>query len=55
MVFGLFCLAIQLAGSMAGLPVSEALAGIFGSIVLGSFGVGYAAAKMGKNGNGEGE
>lgn len=49
MVFGFFCLAIQLIGSMFGLPVSEVMAGAFVSIILGSFGVG---AYLSRNGNG---
>jgi hypothetical protein len=40
---GLF---IMLLGSMFGLPVNATLAGIFGSIVLGSIGVEAVAAKM---------
>lgn len=48
MVFGLFCLAVQLIGSMFGLPVSAPLAGVFGSIVLGSFGAGVLTGRNGK-------
>ena len=50
MVFGLFCLAIQLIGSMFGMPVSTGLTGAFVSIVLGSFGIGLATNRGGGKG-----
>jgi hypothetical protein len=51
LLFGMFGLFIMLIGSMLNLPVSEVLAGIFGSIVLGAIGVEAARTKWG-NGNG---
>lgn len=47
-VFGLVGLAVELGCSLLGLPVSAALMGTFGSIVLGTFGVGVIAQSASK-------
>lgn len=44
--FGILGLTIELIGSLVGLPVSSALATVFGSIILGTFGIGLVVGSQ---------